>query len=151
MAALRTFPAIVMGLNILDSTDEETFFDSVVEKWKCQRMCSPPGGSNSSGITIRTRAGSTRTVAELSTVSLSALKPIQQSGGKIVHAWAVEGDLDPATIVSNTFEIEWPPRSGRLQSFPEVDRGEWFDLDLARAKLNPAQVGFLDDLSDRAS
>ena len=60
--------------------------------------------------------------------------------------WAVEGDLDPATAVSNTYEVEWPPRSGRMQSFPEIDRVEWFGLDEARARLKAAQVPFLDRL-----
>ena len=75
----------------------------------------------------------------------------RQAGGKIVYVWAAEGDCDATSLCSNTFPLEWPPRSGRIQQFPEVDRGEWFDLDSARAKLNPAQVGFLDDLSDRAA
>src|SRR5229473_5529026 len=66
---------------------------------------------------------------------LRALKPLRQPGGKIVHAWAVDADLDTATIVSNTIEIEWPPRSGRLQSFPEIDRGAWFSLPEARRKI----------------
>jgi predicted NUDIX family NTP pyrophosphohydrolase len=78
---------------------------------------------------------------------LRALKPIQQSGGKIVHAWAVEGDLDPTTIVSNTFEIEWPPRSGRLQSFPEIDRAAWFALPEATRKILRGQVPLLDELA----
>lgn len=72
----------------------------------------------------------------------------RQPGGKIVHAWAAEGDCDPASLTSNTFPLEWPPRSGKIQQFPEVDRGEWFDLDTARSKLNAGQVGFLDDLSE---
>jgi predicted NUDIX family NTP pyrophosphohydrolase len=63
-----------------------------------------------------------------------------------VIAFAVEGDLDPETLVSNTFELEWPPRSGRIQAFPEVDRAGWFDLDTAREKLNPAQAAFVDRL-----
>src|SRR2546428_12407667 len=71
----------------------------------------------------------------------------RQAGGKTVHAWAVQGDCDPASLISNTFPIEWPPRSGRIQQFPEVDRAGWFDLDSARTKLNPGQVAFLDDLS----
>jgi len=66
--------------------------------------------------------------------------------GKTVFAWAIEGDLDPAIAVSNTFEIEWPPRSGRTQEFPEVDRVAWFDLASARRKLNPAQAAFVDRL-----
>jgi predicted NUDIX family NTP pyrophosphohydrolase len=74
------------------------------------------------------------------------LAPIKQSGGKLVHAWAVEGDCDAAAIKSNTFDLEWPPRSGRIQAFPEVDRAGWFVLALAREKINPAQRGLLDDL-----
>jgi predicted NUDIX family NTP pyrophosphohydrolase len=78
---------------------------------------------------------------------LRALKPIQQSGGKIVHAWAVEGDLDPTTIVSNTFDIEWPPRSGRLQSFPEIDRAAWFALPEATRKILRGQMPLLEELA----
>jgi predicted NUDIX family NTP pyrophosphohydrolase len=78
---------------------------------------------------------------------LRALKPIQQSGGKIVHAWAVEGDLDPTAIVSNTFDIEWPPRSGRLQSFPEIDRAAWFALPEATRKIPRGQVPLLEELA----
>jgi predicted NUDIX family NTP pyrophosphohydrolase len=75
------------------------------------------------------------------------LAPITQAGGKVVHAFALEGDADPAGLRSNTFSIEWPPRSGRLQSFPEVDRAAWLPLDLARQKINPAQVALLDQLA----
>ena len=78
---------------------------------------------------------------------LRALKPIQQPGGKIVHAWAVEGDLDPTTIVSNTFDIEWPPRSGRLQSFPEIDRAAWFALPEATRKILRGQMPLLEELA----
>ena len=78
---------------------------------------------------------------------LRALKPIQQSGGKIVHAWAVEGDLDPTAIVSNTFDIEWPPRSGRLQSFPEIDRAAWFALPEATRKILRGQMPLLEELA----
>jgi predicted NUDIX family NTP pyrophosphohydrolase len=74
------------------------------------------------------------------------LGEIQQKGGKVVVAWAVEGDLDVATAVSNTFEMEWPPRSGRIQAFPEIDRVEWFDLPAARVKIKAAQTPFLDRL-----
>ncbi|MBE8520321.1 NUDIX domain-containing protein [Amycolatopsis sp. H6(2020)] len=73
-------------------------------------------------------------------VSLGAVK---QSGGKVVTAWAVEADLDPAAVVPGTFSMEWPPRSGRQQEFPEVDRVEWFSLDLAREKLLKGQLPFL--------
>ena len=74
------------------------------------------------------------------------LGSIRQAGGKVVHAWAAEGDLDPATIDSIGFEMEWPPNSGRTESFPEVDRAEWFDLDTARRKIVPAQATFIDRL-----
>ncbi|HJT06786.1 MAG TPA: NUDIX domain-containing protein [Stellaceae bacterium] len=74
------------------------------------------------------------------------LAPTRQSGGKLVHAWAVEGDCDAAAIKSNTFDLEWPPRSGRVRAFPEVDRAQWFDLPEAREKINPAQRGLIDEL-----
>ena len=73
---------------------------------------------------------------------------IRQKSGKLVVGWAVEGDLDPSTAVSNTYEMEWPPRSGVLRSFPEIDRVEWFVLDEARRRLKPAQVPFLDRLEN---
>jgi predicted NUDIX family NTP pyrophosphohydrolase len=76
------------------------------------------------------------------------LGELRQPSGKVVSAWAVEGDLDPSEITSNTFEMEWPPRSGRTQEFPEVDRAGWFDLDGARRKILRGQVGFLDRLSE---
>jgi predicted NUDIX family NTP pyrophosphohydrolase len=75
-----------------------------------------------------------------------ALGEIHQKGGKRVVAWAVAGDPDVTAIESNVFETEWPPRSGRMATFPEVDRAEWFAVEAARAKLNPAQVEFLDRL-----
>ena len=75
-----------------------------------------------------------------------ALAPIRQAGGKIVHAWAIEGDCDSGAIKSNTFDLEWPPRSGRVQAFPEVDRAQWFGLAAARDKINPAQRGLIDEL-----
>jgi predicted NUDIX family NTP pyrophosphohydrolase len=78
--------------------------------------------------------------------ALDDLGSVKQKSGKVVFAFAVAGDLDPATLVSNTFELEWPPRSGRMQAFPEVDRAEWFGLDTAREKLNPAQAAFVDRL-----
>ncbi len=75
-----------------------------------------------------------------------ALGEVRQSSGKRVVAWAVEGDFDPATLVSNTFTTEWPPRSGRQVEFPEVDRAEWFDLETARSKLVRALAAFVDAL-----
>jgi predicted NUDIX family NTP pyrophosphohydrolase len=80
---------------------------------------------------------------------LCSLGEIRQRGGKRVYAFAVEGDIDAGTIASNTFEIEWPPKSGRLQTFPEVDRAGWFDLPAARAKIIESQRLFLDRLTDR--
>jgi predicted NUDIX family NTP pyrophosphohydrolase len=77
---------------------------------------------------------------------LVELGAIRQRGGKTVTAWAAAGDLDPAQVRSNTFELEWPPRSGRTQAFPEIDRAEWFPLAAARAKLNPAQAELIDRL-----
>ena len=74
------------------------------------------------------------------------LARIRQKGGKWVEAFALEGDLDAATIRSNAFELEWPPRSGERQSFPEVDRAEWFTADAARAKILPSQAPLLDAL-----
>ena len=77
---------------------------------------------------------------------LAPLGTVRQAGGKFVHAWAVRGDFDPGAIRSMAFEMEWPPRSGRKASFPEVDRAEWFDLERARVKMLEAQRTFLDRL-----
>jgi len=82
---------------------------------------------------------------------LTALPPVKQKGGKTVYAWAFEGDCDPASIRSNEFEIEWPPKSGKRQAFPEIDRAAFFDLDTAAVKINPAQVAFLDALRSISS
>jgi predicted NUDIX family NTP pyrophosphohydrolase len=76
------------------------------------------------------------------------LGEIRQKAGKRVRAWALAGDLDAEQIQSNTFPMQWPPRSGRIQEFPEVDRAQWFRLDEAREKLNLAQAEFLERLSD---
>ncbi|MEO8229835.1 MAG: NUDIX domain-containing protein [Chloroflexota bacterium] len=76
------------------------------------------------------------------------LGSIVQKGGKVVHGWAVEGDLDPALAHSLPFEMEWPPRSGLRQAFPEIDRVEWFDRDEARRRIKPAQVPLLDRLDE---
>jgi predicted NUDIX family NTP pyrophosphohydrolase len=77
---------------------------------------------------------------------LIPLGEIRQKGGKLVVAWAVEGDLDPSAATSNTFELEWPPRSGRIQAFPEIDRVAWFGPDEARVKIKAAQIPFVDTL-----
>jgi predicted NUDIX family NTP pyrophosphohydrolase len=75
------------------------------------------------------------------------LGEVRLKSGKRIWAWAIAGDLDPSTVVSSTFEMAWPPRSGVMQTFPEVDRAQWFGLELARDKLNPAQAAFLDRLA----
>jgi predicted NUDIX family NTP pyrophosphohydrolase len=75
-----------------------------------------------------------------------ALGTIVQKGGKLVHAWAIEGDLDPATARSNVFELEWPPRSGRRETFPEIDRVAWFAPAEARRRIKPTQIPFIDRL-----
>jgi predicted NUDIX family NTP pyrophosphohydrolase len=74
------------------------------------------------------------------------LQPVKQRGGKTVHAWIVEADFDASRLVSNTFTIEWPPRSGKQQEFPEVDRGEWFDWETATRKINEGQREFIEQL-----
>ena len=80
------------------------------------------------------------------TNDLRALAAVKQAGGKLVHAFAGEGDCDAGAIQSNTFDLEWPPRSGRVRAFPEVDRAQWFGFAAARAKINPAQRGLIDEL-----
>ena len=75
------------------------------------------------------------------------LRSITQQGGKVVQAWAFEGDCDAESLKSTTFSLEWPPRSGRRQEFPEVDRGGWFSLEEARRRILPAQAALLDELA----
>jgi predicted NUDIX family NTP pyrophosphohydrolase len=82
----------------------------------------------------------------LATGELLELGDVKQKSGKVVRAWAAEGDLDPDAVHSNTFTMEWPPRSGRTAEFPEIDRAGWFGIDEAREKVNPAQAEFLDRL-----
>ena len=74
------------------------------------------------------------------------LGSIKQPSGKLITAWAIEGDLDVFKIKSNLFSLEWPPKSGRTQEFPEVDKAEWFDLEETRRKILPGQKGFLEKL-----
>ncbi len=74
------------------------------------------------------------------------LTPVTLKSGKMVHAWALEGDCDPGMVRSNTFTMEWPPRSGKTQEFPEVDKAGWFELEEAGEKINPGQAGFLAEL-----
>jgi predicted NUDIX family NTP pyrophosphohydrolase len=86
---------------------------------------------------------------DLPSDALIELGAIRQKGGKVVHCWAAEGDFDPAALRSNTFAIEWPPRSGVEREFPEVDRAEWFGAEEAREKILGAQDAFVDRLIDR--
>ncbi|MFE7447038.1 NUDIX domain-containing protein [Streptomyces chartreusis] len=79
------------------------------------------------------------------------LGEVRQTGGKIVTVWAIEADLDPAAVVPGTFRMEWPPRSGRTQEFPELDRVEWLDLDRAREVVVKAQAAFLDRLAEHSA
>lgn len=88
-------------------------------------------------------------VPELDPEELIELGWIRQRAGKVVEAWAAETDFDPATLDSNTFTMEWPPRSGKQAEFPEVDRAEWFGLETAREKILPAQAELLDRLLER--
>jgi predicted NUDIX family NTP pyrophosphohydrolase len=74
------------------------------------------------------------------------LLPITQKGGKMVYAWIAEGDIDTGDIQSNMFEIQWPPGSGKMMKFPEIDKGEWFTIDQARIKINPKQADLLKQL-----
>lgn len=78
----------------------------------------------------------------------ASLGTVRQAGGKLVYGFAAEADLDPTRIVSNTFKLQWPPKSGRWVEFPEVDRAEWFTLPAAADKINPAQASFLTRLHD---
>ncbi|WP_454803355.1 NUDIX domain-containing protein [Mucilaginibacter phyllosphaerae] len=78
------------------------------------------------------------------------LQPVKQKSGKVVHAWAVEGDIDHHNIVSNMFEMEWPPKSGKRASFPEIDRAGWFNIDEAKLKIIPGQVGLIAELEELA-
>ena len=74
------------------------------------------------------------------------LESVKQKAGKLIVAWAVEGDVDESKILSNTFEIEWPPKSGKMKTFPEIDKAEWFSPDVAKEKINPAQTNFIEEL-----
>ena len=95
-------------------------------------------------------AAARRELAEETGVSVEGdfieLAPVRQKAGKVVRAWAIEADCDAATITSNLFSMEWPPRSGKHADFPEVDRAQWFTLDQARKRINAAQVAFIDEL-----
>jgi predicted NUDIX family NTP pyrophosphohydrolase len=101
-------------------------------------------GEDAQACALRELAEETGSDLGLDPDRLVALGEVRLRSGKRVTAWAAEGDLDADAVVSNTFELEWPPRSGRRQTYPEVDRAGWFGLDDARRKLLPAQAPFLD-------
>ncbi len=98
-------------------------------------------------VAVALREFAEETGHEVPDVPLLELGEITQKSGKVVVAWAAEGDLDAAAATSNTYEMEWPPGSGRIVEFPEIDRVEWFGTDAARRKLKEAQVPFLDRLA----
>ena len=79
------------------------------------------------------------------------LTPVIQKAGKLVYAWAIEGTIDAETITCNTYKIQWPPNSGKWQSFPEVDKGSWFSIEEAKQKINAAQIHFIDELVQKLS
>lgn len=95
---------------------------------------------------LREELGPAPTIAAEELIDLGS---IQQKGGKVVHAWAAEGEFDPVELSSNAFSMEWPPRSGRQRKFPEVDRVAWFDPDEARRKILDSQVELIDRLLER--
>ena len=81
--------------------------------------------------------------------SFFELGELRQPSRKIVHAWAIQGDADPSQIISNTFELEWPPKSGKYKDFPEIDRASWFTISLAKDKLLKGQIEFIDRLIEK--
>jgi predicted NUDIX family NTP pyrophosphohydrolase len=108
-----------------------------------------PKGEHGDGedpVAVALRELEEETGHRLPAVDLLPLGEVRQGGGKLVTAWAAPGDLDPAAITSNTFTMEWPPRSGRSREFPEVDRAGWFDPATAREKLLAAQAELVDRL-----
>jgi predicted NUDIX family NTP pyrophosphohydrolase len=82
---------------------------------------------------------------ELQPVIVHELQAVKQKSGKIIYAWAIEGDINESSIFSNEFEMEWPPKSGKMKSFPEIDKGEWYEIEEARKKINPVQVNLLNE------
>jgi predicted NUDIX family NTP pyrophosphohydrolase len=104
------------------------------------------GGADESLPDVARREFSEETGSPVPEGHVIELGSIVQKGGKTVHAWAVEGDLDPDAAHSNLFEIEWPPRSGKRAQFPEIDRVAWFALDKARLQIKPTQVPLIDRL-----
>jgi predicted NUDIX family NTP pyrophosphohydrolase len=111
--------------------------------WSIPKGEAEPGESL---VEVARREFEEETGSPIAAVGLVPLGEIRQKGGKLVHAWAVEGELDPATASSNEFELEWPPRSGRRIRVPEIDRVEWFDTLEARRRIKAAQAELIDRL-----
>ena len=103
-------------------------------------------GENETGIEVARREFHEELGTPAPDGEVTSLGSVRQAGGKVVHAWALPGELDVTRTTSNTFEMEWPPHSGKIQEFPEVDRAAWFDVDTARRKMVPAQAAFIDRL-----
>jgi predicted NUDIX family NTP pyrophosphohydrolase len=96
--------------------------------------------------TVALREFEEETGNKITSEVLIQLTPVKLKSGKVITAWAVEADFENCYITSNIFELEWPPKSGKLQTFPEVDKAEWFSIEQAAVKLNPAQVSFVNEL-----
>lgn len=110
-----------------------------------------PKGEHEPGedaLAVALREFEEETGSPLPSSDLLPLGEVRQSGGKLLTVWAAEGDLDADAVRSNTFAVEWPPRSGRVQEFPEIDRAAWVTVDVARTKLVTGQVPLLDRLLD---
>lgn len=102
-------------------------------------------------LTVALREFAEEVGSQISCATPIELGRVRLKSGKVIHAWACEGDLDPLSQRSNTFRMEWPPRSGQVREFPEVDRVEWFDAASAGRKLNPAQIEFVERLRELLS
>jgi predicted NUDIX family NTP pyrophosphohydrolase len=105
-------------------------------------------GPDEDPLAVALREFEEETGSPVPAADLVPLGQVRASGGKVLTAWAAEGDLDADATTSNTFELEWPPRSGRMQEFPEIDRTAWVPIDVARTKLVTGQVPLLDRLID---
>ena len=104
---------------------------------------------NEEPLTAALREFEEETGKKLSAKNSFELTPVKQKSGKLIFAWAIEADIDPDKIVSNSFEVEWPPKSGKMQSFPEIDKAGWFSITEAKKKINPAQYALIEELGGK--